>query len=204
MAVITGISENRGLITIYADGSALIRIRKKHFAKLPLSQGDDIEPEAYLDAISSIQFPDAYEAALTLLDFSMRTAGELRKGLVRRGYAGPAAEAAVAKLVEVGLINDRDYAARITETASRKAVGVYSLRRKLMAKGISEADAEVALEALDDAQQLSAAKTAAEKLGRKYRDLEPREARRKLSQALARRGFSWDIISSALDGMDEE
>ena len=60
------------------------------------------------------------------------------------------------------------------------------------------------MEALDDEQQRTAARQAAEKLGRKYRDLPPREARAKLSQALARRGFSWDVISSALEDWETE
>ena len=83
-------------------------------------------------------------------------------------------------------------------------MGIYSLKRKLMSKGISESDAEEALETLDGEQQLSAAKAAAEKLRRKYEGQEPRQARAKLSQALARRGFSWDTISAALENMGSE
>ena len=204
MAVITGTSESRGIITIYCDGSSLIRLRKKHFDKKPLSVGDNIEPDEYIDSIAALQSPDAYEAALTLLDFSMRTGAEIRRGLMRKGYVEPAAEAAVARLTEAGLIDDRDYAARMAENASRKSVGIYAVRRKLMAKGVSEDDADASLATLNDAQQLSAARAAASKLARKYAELEPRQARSKLSQALARRGFSWDIISAALESIGDE
>lgn len=204
MAVITDINQTRGAVAIYADGTLLVRLRKKHFDKKPLDVGQHIEIDEYMDSMAAVQFNDAYEAGLTLLDFSMRTAEEIRRGLVRKGFVRPAADAVVEKLTEVGLIDDRHYAVRLAENASRKNTGFYSVRRKLMSKGISEADADAALEELDGAQQLSAARAVASKLARKYADIEPRQARAKLSQALARRGFSWDTISAALESMGSE
>lgn len=204
MAVITDINQTRGAVAIYADGTLLVRLRKKHFDKKPLDVGQHIEIDEYMDSMAAVQFNDAYEAGLTLLDFSMRTAEEIRRGLVRKGFVRPAADAVVEKLTEVGLIDDRHYAVRLAENASRKNTGFYSVRRKLMSKGISEADADAALEELDGVQQLSAARAVVSKLARKYADIEPRQARAKLSQALARRGFSWDTISAALESMGSE
>ncbi len=83
-------------------------------------------------------------------------------------------------------------------------MGVYAVKQKLRAKGISDADAQDALSLLDDEQQRTAALQAAEKLSRKYQDLPSREARAKLSQALARRGFSWDIVQETVDKMIED
>ena len=204
MATITDIRDLRGVIGIYADGTLAMRVAKKHFSKNKLSVGDEFDAVEYADSIAAIQLADAYEAALTCLDFSQRSAAELIKKLVSRGYVRPAAEAAVARLSEAGIIDDSLYAKRIAETGSRKNVGVYAMKRRLMAKGFSEEDTESALEALDDAQQLAAAKATADKLRSKYASQPPREARMKLSQALARRGFSWDVISRALDGSDDD
>lgn len=200
MATVTGIRDFRGIIGIYADGTLVMRVAKKHFEKIKLRVGDEFEPEEYAGSIAAIQLSDAYEFALTCLDFSQRSAAELTRKLISRGYVAPAAEAAVARLIEVGIIDDARYAQRIAETASRKNVGVYAMKRKLMSKGFSEENVETALEVLDDAQQLAACRAAANKLQRKYAALTAREARMKLSQALARRGFSWDVISQALDG----
>ena len=80
-------------------------------------------------------------------------------------------------------------------------MGVYALRRKLKAKGISDEDADAALEAFDDDQQQAAARRAAEKLLKRYEGLPRREARAKLSQALARRGFGWDSVRAAVDAL---
>lgn len=202
MAAVTDIRDFRGVIAIYADGTLALRVSKKHFNKLKLSVGDEFEIEEYSDSLAAIQINDAYEFALTCLDFSQRSSGELVKKLISRGYVAPAAEAAVARLIEVGIIDDGRYARRIAETSTHKNVGIYAMKRKLMSKGFSEEDTENALEVLDDAQQLSACRAIADKFRPKYAALPPREARMKLSQALARRGFSWDTISSVLEDDD--
>lgn len=199
MAYITEIRELRGQMEISADGSVFLRVRKKHFDKLPVHTGDEIEPEEYLDRLAGIQFPDAYEAALTSLDFSARTVREIEQSLRRKGFVQPVIEAVIARLTESHLIDDKRYAQRLAETSAHKPVGIYAMKRKLRAKGISEEDAEDALDVFDEDQQRTAAKAAAEKLGRKYLTLPAREGKAKLSQALARRGFSWDVVREAVE-----
>ena len=199
MAIVTEIREIRGLVEVVVEGAVLARVRKAHFEKLPLSAGDDIDAAAYLDRLAAIQFSDGYEAALTSLDRSARTAKTLSDSLRRRGYVPPAIDAVIARLTENGLIDDARYAQRMAELSASKPVGVYAFRRKLRAKGISDEDAAEALSAFDDDQQRDAALEAARRLVRKYEALPEREARAKLSQALARRGFGWDAIESAVD-----
>ena len=201
MSIITDIRENRGLVEVQAEGATIARVRKVHFAKCPVAIGDEIDTESYLSRLAAAQFADGYEAALTSLDHCARSARDIGNALRRKGYVEPAVEAIVARLTENGLIDDARYASRMAELQSGKAVGVYAFKRKLRAKGISDDDAEEALSAFDDAQQQAAALEAAKKLFRRYADLPEREARGKLSQALARRGFAWDAIESAVDAL---
>ena len=135
MAQVTDLRDARGIVEVYLDGVRFVKIRKKHFEIKPLSAGDEIAPEEYLNLVASVQFADAYEAALTSLDFSARTGGEIEKSLKARGYVAPAARAVVEKLTEAHLIDDAQYASRLTENAAKKGVGIFSVRRKLMAKG---------------------------------------------------------------------
>lgn len=201
MPTVTAIEEKRGLMEISTDGCVFVRIRKVHYAKYPLEIGEEIDTEDYMNSIASVQFADAYEAALTSLDFSARTAREIGNTLRRKGFVPPAIEAVVEKLTENHLIDDKRYAQRIAETQSHKPVGIYAVKRKLRAKGISEEDTDAALGAFDEDQQREAALETAAKLWRKYESLPAREARAKLSQALARRGFSWDAIESAVENL---
>ena len=199
MAIVNDIREIRGLMEISLDGVAWLKIRKKHFAKHPLECGGHVEPNEYIESMAALQAADCYEAALTMLDQSAKTEGEMRRKLIMKGYVEPAAEATVERLKENRLLDDRRIAERMAQTQIGKPVGVYALRRKMQAKQLSREDIEAAMEGFDDEQQAQACKVAAEKLWRKYSDLPPREAKAKLSQALGRRGFSWEAISGAVD-----
>ncbi len=201
MGIVTGLREFRGVVIVALDGCDALRVRRMHFEKRPLAEGEAVDPQAYEDSVAAIQLADAYEAALTALDSRARTARELERALLNKGYVRPAVEAAVERLRENRLIDDARIAGRIAESSADKPVGVYALRRKLKAKGISDEDADAALEAFDDDQQQAAARRAAEKLLKRYEGLPRREARAKLSQALARRGFGWDSVRAAVDAL---
>lgn len=201
MPVVSDVREYRGQVEIALDGVTAARVRRAHYDKCPVEIGSELDLDAYLDRVAAVQFADGYEAALTSLDFCARSAKEIGNALRRKGYVEPCVNAVVERLRENGLIDDARYARRMAEVQSNKPVGLYAFKRRLRAKGISDEDAEEALTAFDDAQQQEAAKAAAERLYRKYQGLPEREARAKLSQALARRGFGWDAIESALDDL---
>lgn len=203
MAIVTGIRENRGMVEVDLDGSTVARVRRAHFARCPLEEHQDVDLDAWLGRVAAAQFPDAWEAALNSLDTAARTAKDIATSLRRRGYVSPVIDAVVARLTESGLIDDARYAERMAEVQSKKPVGLYAFRQKLRAKGISDDDAEAALAAFDDEQQQAACLAAAQKLVRRYANLPWREARAKLSQALGRRGFGWDVIEGVVEQVFE-
>ena len=203
MAIVTGIEIVRGRVIVRADGSEIARVPKAHFEQCRLHEGDEIDPERWLDQLCAVQRADAYEAALTSLDYCARSAKELASALRRKGFVEPVIALTTQRLQKSGLIDDARYALRMAEITSEKPVGVYAFKRKLLAKGISEEDAASALSAFDDEQQRAACAEAAQKLLRKYEGLPPRERRARLSQAISRRGFGWDAIDSALEQLPE-
>lgn len=205
MGIVSGIEENRGRITIYVDGVALLKLKKKEFDELPVAEGEELDEENYINRLCMRQAKPAYEAALNLLTVRDMTAHDLQAALRRRGYLAPVAESVCERLMENRLISDSRYAQRYVELRQDSAVGRYALKRKLRAKGIDEQTAEDALEVLDDESQLATAKELAKKLSRRYEKEDPYARRSKLSQALARRGYSWDIVREAIEslGLDD-
>lgn len=199
MAIVTDLRENRGLMEISLDGVLWLKLRKKHFSRMPLENGACIDPDDYISRAAAIQQNDCYEAALTMLDQAAQTSGDLRAKLTRKGYVEPAAQSTVDRLIDNKLIDDARYAERIAHGQLNKPVGAYAVRRKLMAKRLPKEAVEAVMEYFDSEQQAQACQEAAQKLWRKYSDLPRREARAKLSQALARRGFGWEAISGAVD-----
>ena len=81
MAIITDIETVRGRVIVRADGTEIARLPVRHFEKCRLNAGDEIDPEQWLDRVAAAQFSDAYEAALTSLDFCARSAKELKTAL---------------------------------------------------------------------------------------------------------------------------
>ena len=203
MSTVTEIRDVRGVARLSFDDAAPLKVRLKHFKALPLKVGDVVDVEEYAARVAEAQRADAYEAALGSLDLCARTRQELRRSLLARGFVSAAVEATLDRLADSGLINDRRYAERAVEVSAARPVGVYAVRRKLRAKGIAEEDAEAALDMLNDAQQAEAAQRAARSLLRRYAQLPAREGRAKLSQALARRGFSWEAVREAVDAVWE-
>ncbi|NLG25942.1 MAG: hypothetical protein GX558_11335 [Clostridiales bacterium] len=190
-------------MTIYLDGVRFLKLASADFDALPLSVGDEVDGDEYLDRLAAVQSPRAYAEALQMLGRRDMTASALRQALYKKGFAQPAAEAAAARLIENRLIDDARYADRFVELRQDSAAGRYAMLRKLKAKGVDADTAAAAVENLDGEQQIAAALEWVNRLGRRYQSLPTREARAKLSQALARRGFSWDAISSALDRAGE-
>ena len=203
MSTVTEVRVFRGVARLSFDDASPLKVRLKHFEAFPLAVGDDVDVEQYARRVAEAQRADAYEAALNSLDLCARTRQELRRSLLARGFVSAAVEATLDRLADSGLIDDRRYAERAVEMSAARPVGVYAMRRKLRAKGIGEEDAEAALNMLDDEQQAQAAQAAARSLLRKYASLPAREGRAKLSQALARRGFSWEAVRAAVDAVWE-
>ena len=205
MGMITAVVRRKNRVQIDVDGRFYMNLRISDYEKCPVQEGEAIDEAEYEDRLSAVQYPEAYEAALTQLDFCQRSSGELRKKLSAKGFAAPAVNAVVDRLIEIKLVDDSAYARHIVESMAKKPVGVYAAKRKLRAKGFSEDDADDALTQLDDEQQSEVAAALAKKLAPKYLAKgDRRDAKAKLSQALARRGFGWDVVREAVDSAVED
>ena len=113
-----------------------------------------------------------------------------------RERAGEAAD----RLTDLGLLNDGEYARAVVRHYAAKGYGPRKIRDELYRRGVPREYWEEAMEEREpDESQL-------EKLARqKLRDAEPtRENLKRVSDYLARRGYGWEEISSALDHIREE
>ena len=204
MGVVSEIKEYRGRVSVSVDGRLLVRHSRRHFQKCPLEEGQAIDDEAYLSEVAELQYPEAYEAALTRLESCARTEQDMRIALSRKGYVDLAVDRVLMRLTRAGLLNDQEYAQRFVESRTHRPVGRYQISRQLRQKGVDRDTVQAALEQIDDEQQQSAALSLAQKLSGRYAGQPARSARAKLSQAMARRGFSWDDISWALSQLEEQ
>lgn len=141
------------------------------------------------------EFQEARNKGLYYLQFSAKTECEMRKKLEDQGFSPAAVENAVRFLKGYRYLNDEDYARRYLERNGKKK-SERQIRFELKKRGVSEADIDLAFEEnpLDETAQILAL---LEK--KKYGGEEAgREEKQKISAFLARKGFSYDAISTAL------
>ena len=118
----------------------------------------------------------------------------------RREALRERAEEVADRLAGLGLLNDGEYANMVVRHYAAKGYGPRKLRDELYRRGVPREYWEDALgeREPDESQVLALAR-------QKLRDAEPtRENLKKVSDYLARRGYGWEEISSALDRVREE
>jgi len=151
-----------------------------------------------LPAITSLLQADDVAAAKAVatrqLAYRARSTAELRKTLTDRGFADAAIAEVVERFLELGYLNDEDFARRWIASRDQIAPrGARLLRQELRQKGI---EADLAEQTLIEADldDLETARQLAERRMDRLRDLPQDTARRRLAGYLERRGFSHETM----------
>jgi len=152
------------------------------------------------------------EAAARFLETRSRSVAEVRRRLTGAGYRQSLVEDALARLVELGFLDDEAFARAWVESRDRaRPRGEHALRRELAQKGVERAvvDAVLAERRGEDEEEPAGHhaggaaapdpdRAAAERLLQRRRDVlmrqpDPRVRARKAYALLARSGFAPDV-----------
>jgi regulatory protein len=134
------------------------------------------------------------EAAAAFLAARPRSLSETTRRLLRLGYPPPLVDEVVARLAEIGYLDDAGFARSWVESRDRvRPRGSNALRRELMQKGVSRDAIDEALAARADVDRDPDRVAALALLERKRpsleREADPRRRRQKAYALLARNGF---------------
>jgi regulatory protein len=143
------------------------------------------------------------EAALRFLEARSRSVTEVRRRLATAGYRSDLVEEAIARLTDLGMLDDEAFARAWVESRDRaRPRGERALRSELALKGIERSVVEetIAERGGDDAGAVDRA-AADRLLAKNLRGIErladPRARRQRAYALLARNGFAPDICSAA-------
>ena len=132
--------------------------------------------------------------AAALLEYQNRSCQALFERLLEKGAEEQDAAYAVARLRELGYLDDARYGALIVRDLTARGYGKSRARQKLREKKVEESVIQALLETYEpDREKLSA--LAASRL--RGKTLDRRELKR-TADALFRRGFSWGEIQDVL------
>ena len=164
--------------------------------------GKPLSPERAASGVA------AREAALRILARGPRTEHEVSERLLLRGYEPAAVQEALERLRRVSLLDDRAFLrAFVRRELLRRPESGSALKSRLRRRGVpaellADLDAAIAedpdLSAESLATEEGRARRAVRDLARRLKARSPEERRRRLMQALGRRGFSWDVIRDLL------
>jgi regulatory protein len=167
---------------------------------LGLAVGQRHSPASLADAVSRESAVFAMETAVAFLASRSRTEQEVRRRLLRGGYPEDVTEGVVSRLVELGYLNDADYAQRFVEDRLRsRPLGRRGLAGELRRHGVDAQTVDEATSAIAPGDERAAALELARHRLSRASEPDPRKRRQRLAALLQRRGFDWDTISSVLD-----
>ena len=156
--------------------------------------------------MSSDESRKAWDAALRLLGLCDRSKKGLIERLLMKGYSATVAGDVADEMESLGYIDDRRYAERYaSDVVNRRYAGPQMIISGLQKKGIArEIIDDVLVTVSNDYAQADIARRA---LGRRLsKGSVPldKDAIRRLSDYLRRRGFSYDIIREVLKGIEQD
>ncbi len=166
-----------------------------------LKTGQKLEQREVEKIIHSEIQKEAKEQSLRFLSYRMRSEKEVRDKLKSKGFAKDIIEKVIEDLKRVSLLDDYEFAsAWIRDRLSNNPRGKALLKQELYKKGIKQEIIEKTLKEYlaDEARELGLAKKLLDKRIKRYENLEPNVAKRRMSDFLLRRGFSYDIVKQAI------
>lgn len=179
---------------IYAEGEYVASLGAEAIVTYAIRVGAEVSAEVLREAVEKDNAAYALDCAAHTLAHGMRTRKELARKLKERGIEEAAAEAALDKLTSYGYVDDTAYAAEFVRTMMDTGrMGRVAVEYKLKDKGLDSATIAEAMTAYTWEDEREIAKR---HLAKMSGGGDVREQRRKLSAALIRHGFSYDIISS--------
>lgn len=199
MEIITGIKKERGRFRITISDSEELLVPVSLFRERPLQEGQEINLEDYDNWLMVRQYRFALDRAVGYLAARARSKREIEQKLLQAGYRPCTVEMVIYKLSRENLLDDADFARQWVESRSGHRLGKNRIAQELRRKGITQEEAEEALSAIDEEDQLASAIALAEKTAARLKpDEDLRKAANRIAGMLARRGFSWDIAKQAI------
>ena len=182
---------NPNRVNIYLDGEYAFGVARIVAAWLRVGSELDEKKIEQLQAEDTREW--AFQQAILFLSYRARSESEIRQNLRKHEIPESVIDLTLEKLRQDGLANDNEFAQAWVENRSTfRPRSRRMLAMELRQKGLDDESMHTALQNVDDEPL---AYEAGQKRATRFKDLEWSEFRKKLSEFLARRGFSYSVIA---------
>ena len=190
----------RGRVLVFLEDGACLKITEQELLDFGLRAGDDLDEAALAQLKEAAGVSNVKATAADIIGKRAMSRAALEKKLKEKGASEADARYAAEWLEAIGAINDADYAALLARHYGEMGYGPARVREKLYEKGVPR---ELWDEALD---QLPEGGGQIDRfLQGKLRGRTPDEKEKKrLTDALLRRGYSWGDVRAAWNRLGSE
>ena len=187
------------LIT-FTDKS-VFEISEDVFISIALEIGSEVDDEYLVELEEKENMHQALHAALSLLNYRMRSTAELYKRLTEKGYNPDIVERVIEKLNEKKFLNDETFArAFIHDKINSRLLGPVVLRRELFPHKLDKEIVEKLLQqAYVEMPEEELVERLIEKRKIKKGQKMTQKERNRLISYLQRRGHQWNVIRTVFD-----
>ena len=202
MPTITEIAPYKGsTVRIDLDEGEPLFINSEIVYSFNLKKGMTLPEAAIEQVIHDNELRKAKERGLYLMDYADNTYAGLFKKL-QKNYSDDICYEVCDKLAEIGVINDRRFAANYARKLIEvKLMGRFRAVQEMKQKGLTKSIIEEALEPYADSYQ----ERLRELIEKKYlKKLDYEDRNRKVTASLVRYGYSFDEVKAVLKELREE
>ena len=184
--------------SVFIDGEFAFGLDEEVLYKSGLKKGESLTQQRIEEITEEERKKEAKDIALKFLSFRRRTEKQVREKLKKKEFDERTIDTTIDKLKEFDLINDLEFAfSWVKDRLAYKPRGKKLLRQELWKKGIRKDIIEQVTEELCQDEDKKALELV-EKTRKRYKNLEPKVAKRRMFNLLLRRGFSYEISRQAL------
>lgn len=188
-------------IHIYVDEEYRATVDSDYWYSEKYRNYKEINENELTELLDAVSFRRAYNKGLDLLSRRPHGKKELIKKLCEKGHEKVSAEKACDRLLELGLLNDDDFARILAnELYERKGYGIKRIKQELIFRGVDREIVENAIESLDIDTQTRIILVIRKKYLNKIND---EKGRKRAIDGLMRLGYSYSDIKSALNSISE-
>ena len=200
MPIITSIKaqKNQKRVNIYLDNSFGFGLDLENFMKLQLKVNQDLTQEEINEIIKKGELQKSFDKTLRFVMTRPRSLKEVKDYFRRKQIDDSLHQNTLERLEKLELLDDQKFAKWwVEQRLEFKHKSKKDITFELRQKGI---DTNIIKNVLDDSEidEIKIAKELIEKKSYKWARYEEEERKQKITQYLAGKGFSWDIISNVI------
>ena len=195
--------KNNRRLNIYLDGKFSFGLDLENFVKLGLKVEQELTDVQVEEIVKKAEFQKIYDKILRFASLRPRSEKEYKNWLQKYKVHTSLHKDLFDKLKHLDFLDDRKFAVWwVEQRLTFRPRSKLSLKFELKRKGIDE---NLINEVLSETKidEVKLAKDLFEKKKYKWEKLDSFDARRKMSEFLARKGFSWEVIRKILDINEE-